>query len=196
MTRFRYFVALLILIFATAFLWLVWPSRYRYDRWKEQASDVPVRMDRLTGRTEMLTSGGWVVVGHSEAQDQDLPRSDLERLEGQCSINQSNFIECDIYNGSIWKLSSITVAISNIEQNDWVTVHSSATEKRRIPEDRPDFIPEIGPFSRNFKLIAELYQSSGAPLTNTKFTASVGPLVGSAQTRSWKIVAARGARSQ
>jgi hypothetical protein len=46
----------LIALLALAFAYLVWPSPYRYT---SLGGQYPVRVNRLTGRAEMLRGDGW-----------------------------------------------------------------------------------------------------------------------------------------
>ena len=60
MSRVRPLLWLLLLV---AFAAYVWPTRWRYDHMTVDGDIVPVRMDRLTGRADMLLPDeGWVPV--------------------------------------------------------------------------------------------------------------------------------------
>lgn len=51
---------LLVLVVALAFAVFVWPSRWRYDHITVQQDRYLVRIERLTGRTEILVPElGW-----------------------------------------------------------------------------------------------------------------------------------------
>jgi hypothetical protein len=52
LTRSLIALAILSIFFLAVF---AWPTRYRYDHWK----DVPVRIDRFSGRAEVLDYDGW-----------------------------------------------------------------------------------------------------------------------------------------
>jgi hypothetical protein len=164
-TRFHYVAISGILVFAAAFLWFVWPTQYRYDRLGGSGpSSAPVRIDRLTGRAEILTWEGWKPLGHSEpTAHEDVPPSELARLDGQCKITSigNDQIACDIYNGSTWKLEEITINIT------------------------------VSGLSRDYKFSA--FIGNGSRLENTTFQAILGFAVTN-QPWSWHIVRARGVR--
>ncbi len=59
----RWIVPLVLFLLALAFALCVWPTRWRYDHMTVDGDIVPVRMDRLTGRADMLIPDhGWVPV--------------------------------------------------------------------------------------------------------------------------------------
>ncbi len=135
---------------------------------------MPVRIDRFTGQAEGLTGSGWHSLRNSEptdSNDETLPPSELAHLDGRCSIDSLDWINCDLYNGSTWKLSRVTVAIA---------VHDPKGS-------------EI--LSRNYDLVMRPYES-GSPTENTQFHASLGFSVAPPQAWSWRITAAKGSRAR
>lgn len=55
------------LLAVVAFVMLVWPTRWRYDRITIEGDVVIVRLDRLTGEADMLLpDAGWVPMAPSE----------------------------------------------------------------------------------------------------------------------------------
>lgn len=59
----RVFVPLALIVLAIAFVLCVWPTRWRYDHMTVEGDFVPVRVDRITGRADMLLPDhGWVPV--------------------------------------------------------------------------------------------------------------------------------------
>lgn len=143
---FRYFTVLLALVLTAAFLWFVWPTRYRYEHLKDGISEAPVRIDRLTGRAEGLTAtSGWVPLGKKPveyAHLKELEPSELQRLEARCSVDNP-FIECSVYNALSCTLEEVTIT----------------------------FLPPYPP--RSLRLTRKPYEH-GDPLQVTKFTASFG----------------------
>lgn len=93
----------------------VWPTRYRYDHMNVRGNISPVRIDRLTGTTEILYPSGWsraeVSRPTSAPEDQQLPPSDIAKLAGNASVGKS-YLFMDVYNGSAWQISEITLSFS------------------------------------------------------------------------------------
>ena len=59
----RWFGPLVALLLVLAFATWVWPTRWRYDHMTVEGDIVPVRVDRITGRADMLIPDhGWVPV--------------------------------------------------------------------------------------------------------------------------------------
>jgi hypothetical protein len=56
----RWIRLLLFLAVVAAFLAYGWPSLYRYDHISIDGDVYPVRIHRVTGDADMLTSDGWV----------------------------------------------------------------------------------------------------------------------------------------
>ncbi|MGH9705133.1 MAG: GGDEF domain-containing protein [Candidatus Acidiferrales bacterium] len=65
LTQFR--TVLTVVLAVALFAWFIWPTRYRYDHIKMGSYTFPVRIDRLSGRTEALYPGGWRVMGDESA---------------------------------------------------------------------------------------------------------------------------------
>lgn len=54
---------LIVIALASLFLLYVWPTRYRYDHMTVDGNLVPVRIDRISGDSDMLVpDDGWVPV--------------------------------------------------------------------------------------------------------------------------------------
>lgn len=66
-TPFR--TALIAVLVVGLFAWFIWPTRYRYDHAKFGPMDVPIRIDRLSGRTEALYPYGWTTLGQKPKTD-------------------------------------------------------------------------------------------------------------------------------
>jgi hypothetical protein len=59
----RALAPIVMLLLLLAFALCVWPTRWRYDHMTVDGDIVPVRMDRLSGRADMLLPDhGWVPV--------------------------------------------------------------------------------------------------------------------------------------
>ncbi|MCL5773134.1 MAG: hypothetical protein M1536_01980 [Firmicutes bacterium] len=163
------------------FIIFVWPTRYRYDRLQSW----PVRIDRITGKTEILYEDGWKNAGSAgegdkitpemlegfgeqqaapTPQDEELPRSEIFKLAGQSQIID-NSLRCNIYNGSDWMVNEVTVEII-VKNSDGSNV-----------------------LSRKYRLNRYNYCE---PLKSVEFYANVGFTLERGQTWSWQIVGAKG----
>jgi len=76
MYGFTKFCITLILIAAVPFAIYVWPTKYAYDRLKLGDSDFPIRIHRVTGDADYLTTAGWRPLrpGAAQAQTDSLGR--------------------------------------------------------------------------------------------------------------------------
>ncbi len=59
----RWFAPLVGLLLVLAFAAWVWPTRWRFDHMSVEGNIVPIRVDRISGRADMLIPDeGWVPV--------------------------------------------------------------------------------------------------------------------------------------
>jgi hypothetical protein len=160
-------LALAVVLFA----WFVWPTRYRYTTAKYRNMDMPVRIDRFTGRTELLYPRGWVEVGPrpDSPKEEAIPLSELAKVTGQCSIKRVLYdsLSCEIYNGSEWRINEIVVH---------VTVYKSSREKVLERDYRMYMYPALG------------------PLASSECSARLGFQLGPGETWSWEMVSAKGTK--
>lgn len=214
--RWRWVAPIFLLTVVVSFGWFVWPTRYRYDR----LQDIPVRIDRLSGRAEGLGGRGWFPLkGADEATfNKELPASEVAKLRGQCQIdNDINRIECDIYNGSDWTIDSVTISL---EFPDWIDLSGGFVDTAVIEWDEhgqpikpkpsvrgekgkakgkdkgegDDWVDEI--LKKPEALISRNYKLHGAygegsQLESARFRADLGVDL-RYQKWSWKIVGASG----
>jgi hypothetical protein len=157
----RWLILTLLLVFV-GFAWLVWPTRYRYDR----MGNIPVRIDRLSGRADGLYSSGWSPLENAAAasEREELPPPKLARLDGRCSIDSINWINCEIYNGSDWIVDEVTIGLAAVDING-------------------------ASINRNYKLMPSAVY--GAPMESSLFHAALG-FQPTSVPWSWHIVKATG----
>jgi hypothetical protein len=94
-----------------AFGVLVWPTRYRYDHIKAGSSEFSVRIDRITGETDVFeTRGGWESTVRVAAAP--LSPDQLALLNSYASIDDGGTLHYTTYNGSTQAVNSITIAIT------------------------------------------------------------------------------------
>lgn len=147
----------------------VWPTRYRYDHVIMEQNDLPVRTDRLSGKTELLVPSGWRTLGNtSESQKPptDLPPDQVARLTGQASTPVTDWLEVHIYNGSGWKVSEITVLVTVLDAH-----------KNQV-------------LSRPYRLDPRYGDS--IPQSDSTFRNSLGFTLVGGQTWTWSITGAKG----
>lgn len=91
---------------------LFWPTLYRYDKVSVmRGRSLLVRVNRLTGYTEFLGRSGWVPVGKvGRKKVRNIPYEEWSKITGKASLSDGIF-KGEIYNGSNWKITSITVRI-------------------------------------------------------------------------------------
>lgn len=95
------------------FLFAVWPTPYRYDHENIRAGEVSrttlVRVNRLTGTTEILGEHGW---SRPSSSPQVLPPDELAKVSGTASFDSlSGNLAGNIYNGTHWTVTSLTFRV-------------------------------------------------------------------------------------
>ena len=91
---------------------LLWANRYRYDSMTVSGDTLPVRIDRVTGKSEVLYPGGWESVGSEEAPaGEQLPAEQLTRIRilGAQYRSNTGFVDSEIFNGSDYELTEVSL---------------------------------------------------------------------------------------
>ena len=108
----------LIIVFAVT----VWPTRYRYDHVSAQGTVLPVRIDRFSGRTEILRGmSGWVAVeapkNTRSARMLELPAAERVKVTGNAGLLYGTLFEGKLYNASSFYLREVVVTITAQEES-------------------------------------------------------------------------------
>lgn len=130
----------------------VWPTRFRYGHMKLGDSVLPVRTDRLSGKTEVLFPDGWRDLSDEKVNanqrptnaERPLPPDAIGKLSTQGTITSYGWIEVSLYDGSNWNTSELTV---NVEVSDPSGKEVMSRPYRLIPEDGERATPQT---STNF----------------------------------------------
>ena len=123
---------------------------------------------------------------------QDLPLSELAKLDGPASLNGDNF-QVSVYNGTAWVVREITVGIT-IVRRDNPTNTAAYGSARLVPAIAGDTPPPTGEQAQKRSDVTVLIKLKGAasPLTTTVFSQSLGAALSRDQEWHWAIVKARG----
>ena len=88
----------------------VWPTLYRYDKVSIGQNTLLIRMNRLTGSTEVFRGTRWVR-GDSRPGKDPLPVDQVAKITGNAALGWSTF-SGKIYNGSDWVLVELLVQVT------------------------------------------------------------------------------------
>lgn len=114
----RFVLTIMAALLVLTFLLAVWPTVWRYDHMNLGGSVYPVRINRLTGRTERLVPSGWSVMGggtEGKVERLPLPATELAKITGNLKIEPSfhdGYINFHAYNGSAWTVTEITIELT------------------------------------------------------------------------------------
>ncbi len=137
---------------------------------KLEAYDYPVRINRLTGRAEVLYPSGWHAPGEQSraaSQSHELPTGETAKLEGEPRITGRGWMEFQVYNGSHWNVSEITVLVKVFDADKTETI------------------------SRSYRMTGQV-----TPQSSSKFLAELGFTLTAGQTWSYSITSAEGTPTQ
>lgn len=98
--------------------WFVWPTPYRYDVLKRGDNSLPVRINRLTGNAEVLSSQGWTLLGADKTDKsklKPLSQDELAKLEINLNIDKTGYFKGKIYNGNNFIVKNVVVTVSVID---------------------------------------------------------------------------------
>lgn len=91
----------------------VWLTPYRYDHVKIGNDNLPLRINRLNGKTEFFTTRGWRSSDNeSQARSHDLSSTEIAKIMGQANITSYGYVEFDAYNGTDQVITGITITIT------------------------------------------------------------------------------------
>lgn len=153
----------------------IWPTPYSYDSISFGPSvKYPVRMNRFTGKTEILYPSGWKPPsGERPSANQHelvaLPEQELKKLAGEARVGASSYLHCDIYNGSTYDVKEIVVLVTIRDDTDAVKLRRAYQMVYTLEGDKPL-----------------------RPLTSGSFGADLGFSLQGDHKFSWRIQDAKG----
>lgn len=94
---------------------LFWPTLYRYDK---HGGKWPIRINRITGYTEMLTGTQWTPVDEGQ-KAKIIPIEEKDKIIIKGDFDGKGNYEFNAYNGSNWTVKKIRLYIKakDIEDN-------------------------------------------------------------------------------
>lgn len=168
----------LLAVLAAAFVVTVWPTAYRYDKVQIGQRTLPMRVNRLTGDTEVFFGTRWVREKPSAQSVAliSLPKDQVSLIELDAHLNR--FLETvsgKIYNGSDYVVREVIVHLSVsrtsilIPLEDLLDSSSSSSQKANKRIRFNDVPQQVILWSRKIK-ISDLYIP---PLTVGEFSTKI-----------------------
>ena len=129
---------------------LFWPTLYRYDK---IGGKLPVRINRLTGYTEILYKSGWERMV-SDKETQSMPKDEIVKIETRGNFDGTEDYKLNIYNGTNWTIKRIKLSIGLNDgngKNIWRRIYETTADIRPFATGScsiklMDYAPRIGPF--------------------------------------------------
>jgi hypothetical protein len=126
---------------------LFWPTLYRYDKF---VGKLPVRINRLTGYTEILYASGWKrKVSYKEYRP--IPKEEIGKIKVTGTLENEWDYKVAIYNGSEWTIKRLRLSIE-----------LSDSDNKKILQRIYETTADIGPFSTGSCFI-KLMEQKGDP---------------------------------
>jgi hypothetical protein len=169
----KWLLVLLLLLQPAAglFAWFIWPTGYRYGHMNVRGNIFPVRIERWSGRAEVMYPSGWKAVDGEEKATSNvraLPFGEVARLEttGEWSYGH---VRISVYNGSTFHVTQVTV-----ELVVWEKANEREVLRRRYAVDSSYSGPSV------------------KPLSSSQFSFDPHSSIGADHAWSYRLVAARG----
>lgn len=107
---------------------LFWPTLYRYDK---IGGKLPVRINRLSGYTEILYDSGWERTV-SDKEIYAIPKEEIAKIKTIGDFKEGCY-KFNIYNGSDWTIKRIKISIVLKDGNDkklWERIYETMANIR------------------------------------------------------------------
>lgn len=116
---------------------------------------------------------------------EDMPQSELAKLEGPASI-VGDTLQVSVYNGSSWNLKEITIGLTLVRKENSLAQIANA---KLVPAVSTEETPASK--SSDMTLLLHL-KGSAAPMATTVFSEKLGRALTADQEWHWAIIEARG----
>lgn len=114
---------------------LFWPTFYRYDKTQSKL----VRINRITGYTEVLSGSSWEPVAKKEpfivndyiSQLKVIPREEIAKIEPKGVFDGKGRYNFKVYNGSEWTIKIIKLSIGLNDgngKNIWRRIYKTTAD--------------------------------------------------------------------
>lgn len=213
-------IVTLLLAVGGAMLWFVWPTPYRYDHIHIESSVFPVRIHRLTGKTEILFPNGWQERPDKAAHKEKVSDKELPNLHVEAFWDTWGKFTVSLYNGTEWQIDEIAVRVTtlplpsgvdwkgiahdqeflNLPSNRKMNVLSRLYKIADLPATEQSRVTHVFILGRenlfSFEPVSRLYRLGGDAhsYTTSKFDGDLGFIPSPGQTWNWSIVEATGTR--
>jgi len=173
---------------ALVMAFVFWPGLYRYGYLGPGDNAVPMRTNRITGKTFLLIGTNWRQIGGDSASTPlEVPSDVLADLDGRAQFIGNDFV-VDVYNGSTWTISEIDFKVHPIQEDRACALSADSTDPVK------QFLDEkLGLWTRRFR--EQLILQPLRPLSTRAVRIDVGALPLHNLKACWEIVRALGNRT-
>src|SRR3989304_9570841 len=130
----------IIIICATFILFgiLFWPTLYQYENITIGGNSFPVRINRLTGNSDIFVLGKWS--SQDVKNSKILPDSEQYKITGNAGLNGYGSFSGKVYNGSNWNITELTIQVAAKEKDGSMRWNRKYTAKTAIAPLTTGFI--------------------------------------------------------
>lgn len=94
-----------------------WVTPYRYEKVKFDKYTLLVRINRLSGYTEILYTDGWREKVR-EKQTSPIPKEEIAKIEIRGDFDGEGHYKFVVFNGTIWTIKKIRLSIGTVYPKD------------------------------------------------------------------------------
>ncbi len=123
---------------------------------------------------------------------QDLPPSELAKLDGPANIN-GDTLEVSVYNASAWSVKEITVGLTIVRPHDSSAANNESAKLLPVVAQDPDKEKDVAPAEKRSDSTVLLHmKGTAAPLATTVYREKLDASLDDKQDWHWAIIDAKG----
>lgn len=123
---------------------------------------------------------------------QDLPPSELAKLDGPANIN-GDTLEVSVYNASAWSVKEITVGLTIVRPHDSSAANNESAKLLPVVAQDPDKEKDAAPAEKRSDSTVLLHmKGTAAPLATTVYREKLDASLDDKQDWHWAIIDAKG----
>jgi hypothetical protein len=170
-------------------------EHFRQDRkpiFSFDAAGTNFRVSSPDGTCSLSFNANATALLSSPYVSQDLPPSELAKLDGPANIN-GDTLEVSVYNASAWSVKEITVGLTIVRPHDSSAANNESAKLLPVVAQDPDKEKDAAPAEKRSDSTVLLHmKGTAAPLSTTVYREKLDASLDDKQDWHWAIIDAKG----
>ena len=170
-------------------------EHFRQDRkpiFSFDAAGTNFRVSSPDGTCSLSFNANATALLSSPYVSQDLPPSELAKLDGPANIN-GDTLEVSVYNASAWSVKEITVGLTIVRPHDSSAANNESAKLLPVVAQDPDKEKDAAPAEKRSDSTVLLHmKGTAAPLATTVYREKLDASLDDKQDWHWAIIDAKG----